>query len=176
MSVCVVIVEGFIWNQHCSRFLPARILSFFGGIFFLLLGAYWVALLCWHKLYKSHTEAHHKNFAPMASLFWLLTIIFTVITTALVAEILHNIDIVFSMGNAEDNFVDCGGDMGRSQTDVIHVPNNFMPVITLCSLLLLLAKYLCIAAVLTVPSFHLKYRSCCSCLSLSRSHSHYDFS
>lgn len=152
----LVIVEGYIWNHHCPRFLSARILTLLSGVFFVLLAAYWLVLFWWNKFYKAgRMEAHHKDFTPMAALFWLLTVFYTAVLTALTVEVIQNRDIILSLGRSkQDNFVDCGSNLSpdHSDSDVIHVPNNLMPAVALLILLALLLVYSCILAVLTVLS------------------------
>lgn len=134
------------------------------------MGLYHLLLLWWSKCTKPAKDSHHRDFSAMAFCWWLLSMYFSAVTTALTMEIYNQRHLILFDGNSESSeYVNCDpvtGSVDRNTEYYLYVPTNMVPVWALGSLVLLLPVYVCVFIFNTVTLYitSCKPRGCCSCV------------
>lgn len=146
--------DGWIWSNVCPEVIPAKALTMLSGVFFVLLGLFWLLVLWWSRPTRTPLPSHFRNFSVIALLWWTLCLYFMGVATALATEVYEQSDLIATLGNATSKndyyrsmSVECEGG------DTLEVPNNMVPLWALGSMAFLWLLYICIFIAATVSIY-----------------------
>lgn len=74
-----------------AELYTAKIISTLVGVFFMLLGIYWILVYWWSRHGNNGPNAH-RDFSPLAILWWLLSLYFTGVFFSLLTEAIDKRD------------------------------------------------------------------------------------
>lgn len=144
----------------CLPIIPAKAMTMLAGIFFILLGLYWLLVLWWSRECTDPLPLRYRNFTCMALLWWTLCMYFFGVVAALTVEVYEKSDLIVTLGNAtsEDYHsmtAPCHGMGGNGEPygDYLEVPNNMVPLWALCSMSMLWVIYLAVLVIAVISIY-----------------------
>ena len=125
------------------------------GLFFVLLGLYWLLVLWWSRPMRSSLPLHLRNFSTMALLWWVLCMYFVGVASALAVQVIECGDLIMAPGSEGDGNVTLQGGIAVQcdNGDLLEVPNNMVPLWALCSMGVLWLIYILVFIVATVTIY-----------------------
>lgn len=142
------------WLRKERNLLHAKIATMLAGIFFVLLGLYWVTVFWWSRSIHNHVPLHKRDFSPCEFLWWLLSLFFIGVLSSLATQVQEHHNEIFN-----DSRSGSGGGMSISESNDDGLEaNNWIILVALFSMVLFWLIYATIFAIVTIKDFISRYR------------------
>lgn len=123
-------------EDGCEKMVAPFVLAMLAGIFFILVGFYWISVFWWVKV--SGSASKRVSFSFLTALWFILALLFVGIAAALATEVFEYRRILASFKKDRP----CDDDMPNVPKVPYHF--NIIPLLALASMVVLWVVHVCV--------------------------------